>query len=123
MELELKHPTDDILYQAIADAIREKTGKSEIIIADDFPDAIKTIETTADYVNTEIYELTGGAYYNMTNLKTFTTSRNIRSIGSYAFSGCSNLESFKFGDSPINTIPLCDNNGVYQTHIPINAFS
>lgn len=107
----------------IADAIREKTGETGLVDAVDFPEKIQEIEGTIDYVNDEIRELTDGAYYNMTNLKTFTTSQNIRSIGSYAFFRCSNLESFKFGDSPINTIPLCDNNGVYQTYIPMSAFS
>lgn len=40
-----KHATLTSLFTAIADAIRAKTGSTETIIADDFPDTIAGIET------------------------------------------------------------------------------
>lgn len=41
-----KHKSLGSLFKAIADSIREKTGKSAEIVADDFPDAIAGIETS-----------------------------------------------------------------------------
>lgn len=38
-----KHSTLNSLFSDIADAIRSKTGSSETIIADDFPEAIEGI--------------------------------------------------------------------------------
>lgn len=40
-----KHETLADLFAATADAIREKTGESEKIVADTFPEAIKEIPT------------------------------------------------------------------------------
>ena len=36
-----KHASLDALFTDIADAIREKTGDTATIVADDFPDAIR----------------------------------------------------------------------------------
>lgn len=43
-----KHTSLAALFTAIADAIRGKTGSTESIVADDFPDIISTIETGSD---------------------------------------------------------------------------
>ena len=43
-----KHDTLGSLFDDIANAIRSKTGDSEPIIADDFPDEISSISTGSD---------------------------------------------------------------------------
>ena len=43
-----KHDTLGSLFDDIANAIRSKTGNSEPIIADDFPDEISSISTGSD---------------------------------------------------------------------------
>lgn len=40
-----KHDTLNSLFTDIADAIREKTGSTEQIVADDFPEKIKELPT------------------------------------------------------------------------------
>lgn len=42
------HETLTSLFSAIADKIRKKTGSTDVIIADDFPDAIDSILTPTD---------------------------------------------------------------------------
>ena len=46
-----KHDTLNSLFTDIADAIREKTGSTEKIVADDFPEVIATIETGAKFAS------------------------------------------------------------------------
>ena len=48
-----KHENLTSLFTDIADAIREKTGGTATLIADDFPEAIRTISTSED-LNAEI---------------------------------------------------------------------
>ena len=43
-----KHENLTALFTDIADAIREKTGGTATLIADDFPDAIRAIDTSED---------------------------------------------------------------------------
>lgn len=43
-----KHENLNSLFTNIADAIREKTGGTATIVADDFPDAIRAIPTSED---------------------------------------------------------------------------
>ena len=53
------HSTLTSLFSDIADAIREKTGSSETIVADDFPTAIANIPTSSGIVTTEVANATG----------------------------------------------------------------
>lgn len=47
-----EHTTLTSLFNDIADAIREKTGGTDMIVADDFPQAISEIPTGASYIGT-----------------------------------------------------------------------
>ena len=70
------------LFSDIANAIRERTGRSERIVADDFPFALASIPDSSVFlsiVNKSITELP------------ITYLEGITSIGDYTFSNCSNL--------------------------------
>lgn len=90
--MELKHNDLTTLFTDIADAIREKTGSTDIIVADDFPETIESIETKIDYVNENITSIGDYAYYGMDNLKSVVFP-NVESIGDYAFTECNNLQA------------------------------
>ena len=50
-----KHENLTSLFTDIADAIREKTGNTNSITADNFPDAIREIETGSNIETVELY--------------------------------------------------------------------
>lgn len=79
-----------LLFTDIADALREKTGETELIDAVDFPDKIKSVETTIDYINEDITFIGDYAYYGMNNIKSMYIP-NVEHIGNYAFSECHEL--------------------------------
>lgn len=56
-----KHPTLISLFSDIADAIRSKTGSTDTIIADDFPEAIAAIETQSAYETCNVTIKVSGA--------------------------------------------------------------
>lgn len=98
---------------AIGEAIREKTGKTELLTLDQMPVEIRGIETGPSGENklaqlvdgsiTEIYESDLGdittisteAFYQKTMLRTVELPDSITAIGSHAFSGCSKLNYVK----------------------------
>ena len=71
------------LFTAIADAIREKTGSTDPIVADDFPEAILAIQTgpsgpftvliTADNIQ-NYFTVTNSSYYFKGSGTVFTTN-------------------------------------------------
>ena len=93
------------LFTNIANAIRERTGKSDKIVADDFPFALASIPNNSvllSIVDKSITELPGTylegitsigdyAFYGCQNLALTSLPESLTSIGSYAFSGCLNL--------------------------------
>ena len=106
---------DSQILKNIADAIRAKTGKTEMLFPNDMPAEIASISggggaTTEPYVvygRDESGAVTTAKLYNFTEISTsmfrdnttLTTidlsgSPNITSIGDYAFSGCTALPSF-----------------------------
>ena len=100
--------TDKLI--AIADAIRAKTGKTNLITLDQMPTEIVNMEIgggncTEPYIE-ETYNANGSlisvnmfgytnirsyAFYNCSNLALKSLPDGLTSIGDYAFQGCSNL--------------------------------
>ena len=100
-----QHSTLTGLFSDIADAIREKDGSSASIVADAFPTAIRAIPsggggddiiislldgTISEYTNSNITQIRPYAFCSCTGLQSVSIP-NCSSIGSYAFSGCTNL--------------------------------
>ena len=98
------------LFTDIADAIREKKGTSESIVADDFPDEIDSIESGGDTtdleadfimqtINPEAFSHTTaiGEYVFAYNSKLTSVSfPQVITIGNSAFESCSSLISVSF---------------------------
>jgi len=109
------------LFTDIANAIREKKGTTDAIIADNFPDEINAIEGTIDYVNynastagffaysrmnnlrsvemPNVSTIEYGAFSNCHNLKRATMSEYLTTIGSRAFENCTSMENYNIGDN------------------------
>lgn len=97
--------------KAIANAIRSKTGKTEMLTLDDMPSEIEAIEATGgggdlivesllnktitDYSNDGLLSIGNYAFTDAINLKSINTP-NVEEIGTYAFSGCSSLTTMDF---------------------------
>ena len=86
------HSTLTELFVGIADAIREKNGKTELIVADNFPVEIENLKTGFDYINHDITALPDYAFYGCKDLLS-TDCYNLESIGASAFENCTRLKS------------------------------
>ena len=105
---------------AIGAAIREKTGKTELIKLDDMPQEIASITTgggddlyhqmidgsiSGEVIFPEgITTIGKGAFYTRTNITKVVIPDSVTTIGESAFQGCSNLTEIIFG-SGILKIP------------------
>ena len=98
-----KHKTLKELFDAIADAIRFKTGGTAKIVADNFPTEIKNILTgnteqedalvsgrIIEYSNSRVTSIGNYAFNFMGQLETADLP-NVISVGSSAFEGCYRL--------------------------------
>lgn len=74
--------------KAIADAIRSKTGKTEMLTLDNMPTEIEAIEVGGDggLIDGIIDRSISGEYVN----------NNVKSVGTQVFRGCANLVSISF---------------------------
>lgn len=103
----------DDLFTAIADSIRQKDNSTTTIVADTFPDRIKSLKTGFNYSNQNVTEIpyrgfygcedlnsvncpsiiniNEGAFENCKNLQLVTLYNNVESIGENAFKDCNNL--------------------------------
>ena len=103
-----KHTTLKSLFTSIADAIRNKTGDSSMIAADDFPDAINAIETPEnedvilsgsriiEYTNNRISNVRPYAFYSHSYLQSvhLENAESIGNLGSgESFAECYYLKS------------------------------
>lgn len=86
------HTTLTELFTDIADAIKEKNGKIEPIVADTFPTEIENLKTGFDYINSDVTEIPDYAFYGCDDLKSFDCY-NVTSIGANAFENCTRLKS------------------------------
>ena len=91
---------------AIGDAIRGKTYKEDKLTLEQMATEIEGIEvggntdmedglisgTVTDYTNDRVTELRPNAFYTLPSLKTVNLP-NVKSVGSYAFYRCTNLQS------------------------------
>ena len=94
--------------KAIADAIRSKTGETELLTLDAMPSAIEGIQTGGGGSDAELIALFEGTateftvpngcteirqrlFYGYANLVSISLPDGITNIGEYAFYGCSNL--------------------------------
>lgn len=116
------HNTLGELFTDIADAIREKTGSTEQIVADNFPAEIEAIEsgggvdyleqrlngTLTSYSNSNLTEISDYGMYNCTSI-TSVNVPNIETIGTSAFRDCTNLQIINV--PKLSTIPNSAFNG------------
>ena len=101
------------LFTDIADAIREKKGTNESIVADDFPDEINSIESGSNitdfeqkfikraiqlsiYENSNVTVIGNGAFYYYSSLRSISFPQ-VTTIGSSAFYSCYSLASVTLG--------------------------
>lgn len=85
-----KHENLTSLFTDIADAIREKTGDTNSITADNFPDAIREIETGSNIETVELYIDDNNCSYDL--YLTYTTvneNGDIITISRYSWDGLS----------------------------------
>lgn len=87
------HATLNDLFTGIANAIRAKNGSTETIIADNFPTEIANLKAGFDYNNQNVTEIPNYGFYRCKDLKSVDCC-NLTSIGAFAFFDCSNLISF-----------------------------
>ena len=91
------------LFAAIADAIRSKTGETSAIVADNFPDAIRAIETheaedaiidgsIGRYSNDRVLRVSPYVFYERANL-TEVRFANVTHVNSEAFGACYRLRT------------------------------
>lgn len=91
---------------AIGDAIREKTGKEELIKLDDMPQEIASISgidylaekiqgTLTIYENKEVTRIVDSAFYGTHCIKRIICP-NVKTIETYGVRACANLEYFDF---------------------------
>ena len=96
------HPST--VYWGAGETIQDESGLVYYIESDK---AIiqKYNGTNADVIIPDVYNsvpvvaIEAYAFYENLNVRSVTIGSNIQSIGSYAFSGCANLESFNFTGS------------------------
>lgn len=97
---------------AIGEAIREKTGKEELLTLDAMPAEIRAIETSSGddkylqliegslsgeiVIPEGITTIKGGAFYDCYNITNFVLPSTLNSIGSYAFHGALYKGEFDF---------------------------
>lgn len=93
---------------AIGNAIRSKTGSSELLTLDEMPQEIQSIQTggggdtaladsivdgtITSYSSDNVLAVPNRPFYNNANLVSVALP-NCKTIGGYAFSGCGSLES------------------------------
>lgn len=143
------HTTLTGLFTDIADAIRAKTGGTESIVADAFPEAIRNVNnedafltrTIKFYNDSEITSIGDYAFYGCSSLSTVNLPNVItigssafryctalgaielpkaESIGSLAFAGCTSLSSVSLYGSTIISIGI---NIFYSTPIANSSFT
>lgn len=89
------------LFTAIADAIRSKTGSSTPIVADNFPDEIRTLATHEDedaiiegtlseYTNDRVTSIARSMFYHNTSLVSVNFPK-VKSVHGTAFAECEKL--------------------------------
>lgn len=114
---------NDEILTAIANAIREKKGTTNGILATNFASEIASIESGGsggnrlnEYLQGIVTELTqedlagistitAYKFYGDTNLASVDIPNTVGAIYDYAFNGCSNLTSITIGDS-VTTIGI-----------------
>lgn len=119
---------------AIGNAIRAKTGGTDMLTLDQMPNAIAGIQTSNDdlakkmitgegtitELPSDITKIGKYAFYNCVELELTSLPSGITSIGRYAFYGCSNLALTSL-PSNITTIPAFSFNDCQKmklTYIP-----
>ena len=79
-----KYPTPQLLFKAICNAIREKTGSNNKIIHQNIPDELDNI-APIEYYEEQIENIS--SIYTGTNLNFSISNNDIKSIASYKFYG------------------------------------
>lgn len=102
-----KYATLKDLFTAIADAIRSKTGSTNTIVADDFPDAISDIVVNSGS-NTDFNVVTAGAG-DVRSTKYFLNSSGVKTKGTLATKSASSVKI----DGNTVTIPA----GIYDSQV------
>lgn len=95
------YTTLDSLFTGIADAIRLKNGSTGIIIADTFPNEIRSLRTGFDYNNHNVTVIEDYQFKNCTDLRS-VNCYSIENIGAGAFEGCTGLETVVLYDGVQN---------------------
>ena len=117
--MDYKYPTPQLLFKAICDAIRAKTGSNNKIIHQNIPDELDSIiideeeyniemqrfidiieGTSFAFVNDRITTVKGALFYKFTNLTTIDLLK-CTSIGNQAFYSCKSLTTID--------LPKCTN--------------
>lgn len=101
------------LFTDIADALRERLGISDKIVADDFPSMCqqlisnelfmsilnKTVITVPESYLFAATAIRPYAFYDCDSLTSISIPDSVTSIGNYAFDGCSSLRSITIPNS------------------------
>lgn len=127
-----KHRTLKALFEAIADAIRAKTGGTDQIVADDFPDAIDSIEqgggldmfsyiTTVGYFSTDVKDITENIVLHLDRVTNMSNLFDLRELNApkitvYIGNACTSMyRSFGRVDGTVKVIEVVGNTSKVTT--------
>lgn len=92
----MEYLTNDTDLKKVADAIREKTGGTDsLVFPDGFAEAIGTLSSGGEYINTNATEISASAFRGCA-LLTSVSFTKVKSIEANAFYSCNNLISAEF---------------------------